>query len=177
MLTCLSDSNCSRVIVSPTCGWSAHHAGEPLVHQMLYDQIVRRIDDPAEHERGGPGHDAGLDQVVAIRGQAQLDPGRDRLKPRNDRGHQYELDIAIGRDRQHPLGTGWIEVLLAERRVIEPRQCVGNGRRELKCDRRRLDAVAFADEELVLEHDAQPRERIGQGSYHIVDDGCVECLT
>ena len=53
-----------------------HHAGEPLVHQVLHDQIDGRIDNAAQHQRSGAGDDAGFDQIVAVRGQAEPDAGR-----------------------------------------------------------------------------------------------------
>ncbi|MNN58127.1 hypothetical protein D3C81_1731580 [compost metagenome] len=32
---------------------SAHHAGQAIVRNVLYDEIVWRIADPAQHHRGG----------------------------------------------------------------------------------------------------------------------------
>lgn len=42
-----------------------HHAGQPLVHHMLDDEIAGRIDDAAEHQRRRAGDDARFHQIVA----------------------------------------------------------------------------------------------------------------
>ena len=43
-----------------------HDAGKAVVHEMLYDQIVGRIDDPTQNDCRHPRNDAGFDQVVAV---------------------------------------------------------------------------------------------------------------
>ena len=118
---------------------------------MLHDQAVRWIDDPAKHQGGCAGHDACFRQVVVIRDQAQRDAGRDHPEPRYDCGNQNEFDIPVGRDGQQSFGRSRVKLLLTEHRVVEPRQRIGDYRREFDGNRCRLDAVAFADEELILE--------------------------
>ena len=52
----------------------AHHAGEAVVHPMLHDHVVRRVDDPAQDHLSRSGHSTSLDQVVAKGDEAELDP-------------------------------------------------------------------------------------------------------
>ena len=137
-----------------------HHAGEAVVHEMLDDQIVRRIEDATQNHGRRAGYDAGLDQVVAVRREAKPDTGGHGAEAGDDHRRQHELGVTVRRDGQPPLGPGRIEVLLAEHHVVDPRQRVGDHRREFERGRRGLDPVARADEELILHGRPQPRQRV-----------------
>jgi hypothetical protein len=129
---------------------------------VLDDKIVRRIDNAAEYQRGDARNDAGLDQIVAIGRQPQFDVGRDLLEPSEDDGDEGEFDVAVGRYCEHSHGLRRIETLLAQHRVIEFRECIGDRGRKLQRDGGWLNRVPLADEQWILQHPTQTRERVGQ---------------
>ena len=122
---------------------------------MLYDQAVRWIVDPANHQRSGTRDDACFRKIVVVRDQTECDTGRDRPKPRDNCGHQHEFDIPIRRDGQQPFARCRVEVLLTEHRIVELCERLGDDRRKFDGHRSWLDAVAFTDEKLILQCDAQ----------------------
>ena len=78
----------------------ADRASEAFIHQVLYDEVIGRIDDAAQHECRRARHDACFRKIVAEGGQADFDAGRDLLQARQDSGDDDELDIAVRRDRE-----------------------------------------------------------------------------
>jgi hypothetical protein len=56
-----------------------------------------------------------------------------------------------------------VEVLPPADHRIQPPQRLGDDRRQVLGQRGRADAVAFADEQRILQQDPQPVQRVGQG--------------
>ncbi|MNF81623.1 hypothetical protein D3C84_639030 [compost metagenome] len=139
-----------------------HDAGQAIVHQMLNDQIVRRIDDAPQRHVGRSRDHPRLRQIIAVGRQGHFDPGRLLPKFGNDARHQNNLDKAVRRDVELPGGRGGIEMLSADDHFIEPGQGFQDHRGDLFSELRGFDAIALTDEQRIAQCVPQPIQCVRQ---------------
>lgn len=139
---------------------SANDTGKAFVHEMLYDEIVGRRNDPTDCHRGCSGRNAGLSEIIAEWRHTKFDARRLFTQPCDQRWHQDQLHIAVWRDQKLAVRVPCVKILLMDYNLIQLRQCGFNRWRDLLCKLRRFDAVSFADEQWITEHVAKAIERV-----------------